>query len=173
VLYAIDGIAEMSNVSVTVPGTGATISGACVILNAAYGMDVNYLHCEKATNAIIVGPATNNTTNPTTGVSINGLTTGNMVNSSSNSVVLIQNASQVSIHGLSMSPTTSSVKSIMDKVNNVTISDALVGFYEMSTANGVLISASSNTPWVLPATSSTGRAGSSQLHNLGMQIASP
>lgn len=159
VLYATDGIAEISNVSVTVPGAGtngSSINGPCVQVNAAYGLTVNYLHCEHAANGIIIGPATNNTTNPTTAVSVRGVTTGNMTNSASNSVVLIQNASQVTVHGVALSPTTSSVKSIHDKVNNVSLADPLVGLYAMSTDGGVLISTSSSTPWVLPATPSTG-----------------
>jgi hypothetical protein len=161
-LYATDGIAEISNVSVTVPGagtTGTTINGPCVAINAAYGLRVNYLHCEHASNAIIIGPSTANTTNPTYGVSVTGLTTGNLTNSSSNSAVLLQNASNVSIRGLAMSPTTSSVNGIIDKISNsstVTITDAVVDFYATSTSGGVLISTSSNTPSVLPSTTYAG-----------------
>ena len=144
VLYADDGIAEISNVSVTVPGAGASIAGACVLVNAAYGLNVNFLHCEHANYGIVIGPSSAQT-NPTYSVSVTGLTTGNMTNSSSNSAVVIQNASDVTIRGVALSPTTSSVNSIIDKVNSVTLSDYEVGVYAMSTSKGAFMQASAQT----------------------------
>ncbi|HYM78830.1 MAG TPA: hypothetical protein VE377_22855 [Candidatus Dormibacteraeota bacterium] len=161
VLYATDGIAEISNTSVTIPGggsNGTTISGSCLLINAGFGTQVNYLHCERATNAITIGPATNNTTNPTVAVGVHGVTAANLVSGSSNSGVQIQNASQVVVQDVALS-TSGTARSIIDKVNSVSLTDASVGLYVMSTAGGVLISTSSNTPQVLPSTNSSGLSG--------------
>jgi hypothetical protein len=156
VIDASDGPAEISNVSVTVPGGSTTyfITGACLVINGANGVNVNYLHCEHAIEGITLGATTTNTFATVNAVNVHGLTASNMYSSASNPTgVLIQSANSVSLEGIFVTNSGTTPKGIIDNVNSVNISDQNVAQYTFTqnptSGHTVLVTTSSNTPWIL------------------------
>lgn len=170
VIDATDGPAEISNVSVTVPGGGTSffITGACLLINGANGVDVNYLHCEHAVEGAVIG------TTLSTGVigivndvNVHGLTAANMNSSATGATaVLIQDANDISVEGLYLTGSGTSMPGITDNVNSIKISDQNVAQYffgqNPSTDHTVLITTSSNTPWILGSEAFSGLSSSAQ-----------
>jgi hypothetical protein len=156
VIDASDGPAEISNVSVTVPGGGTSffITGACLVINGANGVNVNYLHCEHAIEGVALGATTTGTFGTVNAVNVHGLTAANMNSSASNpTAVLIQSANSVSLEGIYVTGSGTSTKGVIDNVNSVNISDQNVAQYTFTenptSSHTVLVTTSSNTPWIL------------------------
>jgi len=153
IIDATDGPAEVSNVSVTVPGgsTSFFITGACLVINGANGLNVNYLHCEHAVEGAIIGTTlTSGVVGVVNAVNVHGLTAANMNSSASGATaVLIQDAAYVSVEGVYLTGSGASMPGITDNVNLVTISDQTVGQYDLTKNGQVLITTSGKTPWVL------------------------
>jgi len=141
-INASEGPAEISNVTVSVPGeTGSSVINDCVYLNGAIGTSVNYLHCEHAANALVVGDA-----NVATEVNVHGLTTSATI---TNAGIWLKNAKYTSIQGLDFLG--GGGTPIIDAANSTHITDKQVSVYEMSTASGPLLTTVTSTPSVLPA----------------------
>jgi hypothetical protein len=169
VIDASDGPAEISNVSVTVPGGGTSffITGACLVINGANGVNVNYLHCEHAIEGITLGATTTGTFGIVNAVNIHGLTAANMFSTASNpTALLIQNANSVTLEGLFVTGSGTATKGVIDNVNSVSIKDQNLAHYAFS-QNGspshtVLVTTSSNTPWILGSEVFTSLSSSAQ-----------
>jgi hypothetical protein len=140
-INASEGPAEISNVTVSVPGeTGSSVINDCVYLNGAIGTNVNYLHCEHAANILVVGDA-----NAATEVNVHGVTSSATI---TNAGIWLKNAKYTSIQGLYYGG--GGGTPIIDGTNSINITDKQVSVYEMSTASGPLLTTVTSTPSVLP-----------------------
>ncbi|HTA24265.1 MAG TPA: hypothetical protein VK763_12080 [Terriglobales bacterium] len=160
-VYAGDGPAEISNVTVSVPNdSSGYIIQDCLFLRAAIATDVNFLHCEHAEYGIQIGDSNlASGALPTVGVNIHGFTSANLGNPSSHAGagILIENNTNsaslvpeyISIEGVAMDPVPSAGETIDDQVNNILVTDQVVGQYDIGTSTGPLISTSSNFPLIL------------------------
>jgi len=156
-VYAGDGPAEISNVTVSVPGdSGGYNIQDCLFLRAAISTNVNFLHCEHALYGIQIGDSNlASGALPTVGVNVHGFTSANLgstgagivIENNTNSASLVPEF--ISIEGVAMDPVPSSGETIDDLVNNIQVTDQVVGQYNMSTSSGPLISTSSDFPSIL------------------------
>jgi hypothetical protein len=138
---ASEGPAEISNVTVSVPGeTGTSVINDCVYLNGAIGTNVNYLHCEHAANVLVVGDS-----NPATEVNVHGVTSSATI---SNAGIWLKNAKYTSIQGLDFLG--GGGTPIIDAATSNNITDKQVGTYEMTTGTGPLLTNVTSAPSVLP-----------------------
>jgi hypothetical protein len=137
---AADGPAEISNVTVTLPGGGATIA-ECVDLDGARGAIVNYVHCEHAKYGEVIGDS-----HAVTGASIRGFTNGSSITTAG---IYINNSGNTDISVETVELNSNTVPALIDNVNGITISPSSLAKYVMTSSGGTLITTDKATPSVL------------------------
>jgi hypothetical protein len=137
---AVDGPAEISNISVTEP-TGSANIAECLDLDGARGAIVNYVHCEHAVYGERIGDS-----NAVTGANIRGLTSGNSIGTYG---VYIGNSGDTDIEVEDVELNASTKPALRDDVNGITISPSSLVSYAMTSSGGTVITTDKATPTAL------------------------
>jgi len=122
-INAQDGPAEISNTTVAVPGSQSTspIILDCLDLDGGRGTNINYFHCEHATNAEVIGD-----TNLVHNVTVNGLT----ASATSLGVWLKNNQDyDITVESVELETATPMTGALTDAINLITVPASHIAQY--------------------------------------------